>query len=82
MAIMYDRNDTQPMVLDGAGAIVVHGSVYAKSSALGITASGSGNLFDARLVVKSLAVSGNVHPNVSFNQSDNYIPTGGVKLSQ
>ncbi len=74
LTVFYDRNDNAAMTLTGSGGLSFSGTIYAKSSALGLT--GSGGSLASLVVVNSATITGSGSVGVNYNASQNVTPPG------
>ena len=76
LAVFYDRNNAQDLVLGGSGTLFVTGTIYALSATLDLNGIGSIGDLHSMAVVDSLAVSGSVGREFKFT----YDPSENVSL--
>jgi hypothetical protein len=85
ISIMYDRNNTSPLVYTGQGSLrSTSGTIYATRAEFRFNGNGTGQMMDTLIIVNNLGFNGNPSTlNTTYTPEKNaYIPPQELALSQ
>lgn len=81
VAIFSDRNNTGGVSVGGQGSLSITGTIYAKSSGISFSGGASGATFQARVIGRTLSLSGGSAFNLSYTTSGNIVLPNKLALS-
>ena len=81
IAVFSDRNNTAGVSVGGQGSLSITGTIYAKSSGISFSGGASGATFQARVIGKTLSLSGGSAFNLSYTTSGNIVLPSKLALS-